>query len=370
VHTKLTSRLGRRRARFFTLSAIVLAASLVGFPSFSAADAHGGGGQGPWTASLRVLNRTHLKLRLVDKTKTEMTEWVKNPQDVVPSGTNLDSTVRNTPQATGHGLFQLDTYAAYAPVDGQDVYAGMFVVMNGIECKTIHLQICLDYSRTQGSWGSTLNPSLFHNASLDVRWIYSDGNPDKYVSEFELSTGGRPGSNAGHGVPADLDSPTQVGPAPNGSWGWTQSIKNNTPYVLTRKWNWNSQGTTYYGSLPTSISPGGSVRYAFVNDVALHGPQSFVVFSATDPQRHNEYVGSVVAESQTDCEFGAKVPDIPVSCLTWNVASNSFGASSALEQPQSSLVIDAHSETSGLLPDILPVSLAAGTDVFMRQVPR
>ena len=71
MHTKLTSRLGRRRARFLTLSAIVLAASLVGFPSFSAADAHGGGGQGPWTASLRVLNRTHLKLRLVDKTKTE-----------------------------------------------------------------------------------------------------------------------------------------------------------------------------------------------------------------------------------------------------------------------------------------------------------
>ena len=146
---------------------------------------------------LRVLNRTHLKLRLVDKTKTEMTEWVKNPQDVVPSGTNFDSTVRNTPQATGHGLFQLDTYAAYAPVDGQDVYAGMFVVMNGIECKTIHLQICLDYSRTQGSWGSTLNPSLFHNASLDVRWIYSDGNPDKYVSEFRSRRGDGPDRTRG-----------------------------------------------------------------------------------------------------------------------------------------------------------------------------
>ncbi len=329
------------------------------------ADTHAGGGQAPWTASLRVLNATRLELRLVDQTKTEMTKWVKNPQQMVRSGTSVESTVQSTEQASGHGVFQLDTYAAYEPEQGRDIYAGMFVVMNGIECATIHLQVCLGYTRTQGAWGSALNPNLFHKASLDVKWIHSDGDPANYISDFQLSTGGGPGSKVGPRVPADLDGPTDVGSVPIGAWGWVQSIDNNTPYVLTRKWNWNSQGTAYNGALPTSISPGGSFRYVFSNDVALHGPQSFVVFNATDP-RDNAYMGSVVVESQTDCEFGVKVPDIPISCVKWKAASNSFGASAELKQPQMSLVVDAHSETLGGLP----ASLDASTTVFMRAVPR
>jgi hypothetical protein len=354
----------------FALATIIFATSLIGFP-FLAAGADAPGTQAaPWKASLRLLNLTHYQLRLVDQTKTEMTEWVKQPQAVVAArGGQMDSTVRSSPQSIGHGLFQLDTYAAYDRENGQDIYAGMFVVMDGIECKPIGSPVCLDYSRVEQSWGSVINPELIpgNSAGLDATRIHADGGPTDYYAEFRLSIGPRRPTATGDGLPADVDAPTVIGPAPIGTWGWTQSIHNTTPFTLTRKWTWNSQGTTYLGTTPpNAIAPGGTVDYLFGNDVALHGPQAFEVFNATDPKHHNAYVGTVVVEAQTDCEGGVKVPDVPVTCSAWRVASNSFGASANVAPEPNNLVLDAHSDTSGQQP----MAPKAMTEVFLRPPPR
>jgi hypothetical protein len=367
VHTTAMSRFRTSGARSFVLAGMILATSLTAFPSL-ASGAHAPSTQGaPWKASLRVQNLTHYQLRLVDQTKTEMTDWVKQPQAVVDPGGNLDSTVRSTPQAIGHGLFQLDTYAAYARDGGRDIYAGTFVVMDGIECKPIGSPVCLDYSRVEQSWGSVINPELIPRSSegLDVARVHADGDPTNYYADFRLTIGPRRPTSTGNGLPADVDTPTMIGPAPNGTWGWTQSIRNTTPFTLTRQWTWNSQGTTYWGTPPSTIAPGGGVQYLYGNDVALHGPQSFVVFNATDPKRGNAYVGTVVVEAQTDCESGAKAPDVPITCLTWRVASNSFGVSANVAPEPNNLVLDAHSDTSG----VQPIALQATTEVLLRPPP-
>jgi len=320
-------------------------------PAPAPAGAEAPAGYGPWKAILQLRNNSPLQLRLVDKTKTEMTNWEVTPREDVTAGSEVVSVIDSAQPSFGHGLVQLTTWAAYYPDrQGHDVYAGMLVVANGVECSPLGPPVCLDYHGFQAAWSSPPTPGLFQRGEgPTITWVHSGGPPDGFVTLMEVRIGRTPSTGAmkGSDLPAGMDGPVVVGPGPIGMWGWTQQIQNRTPYTLTRAWNWNSQGTNYLGNLPAGIAAGGGSQYLFGNSVTLHGPQSFVVYNATNPQKNNEYVGSVVFESQTDCEFGVKVPDIPTTCTVWKVASNSFGASTV---QTGDVVLGAHSDTTGLQP--------------------
>jgi hypothetical protein len=311
-----------------------------------------------WTAILQITNDTPLTFRLLDSTKTEMSNWNANPRATMGPGEGYASAVKNTVVAFGHGIAQLATYAAY----DNNEYVGMIVVSNGIDCDRRVNGLCLDYSRWQRYWASPL-AGRFKNDTLQADFVDGAGPPIGYRTVYELHlTPKRPphpqttqpaADQVGYSAAQIQQTQQQLGLPTGGRWGWTQHVANATPFTLQRAFMWNSQGTNYLGGTPPEAIPSGAnFQYLYGNSVTLHGPQAFVVYDAIDPTT-KAYIGSVVVEAQTDCNLGVKVVDIPTTCLDWHVASYSVAASI----PGTNL--ESHSETTGLQP----FSLIANTVV-------
>jgi hypothetical protein len=91
-----------------------------------------------WRSVQVVTNNTPYELRLLDSTKTEMTEWREAPPKVVPPGGTAGSVVRNTQFAFGHGVAQIITYGLF--LNGQ--FQGMTVISSGVDCNTRQIQVC------------------------------------------------------------------------------------------------------------------------------------------------------------------------------------------------------------------------------------
>ena len=107
-----------------------------------------------WTALAQIRNQTPLSFRLLDRTKTEMTNWQKPPSGEIGPGRSEDSVVRNTSLALGHGLAQLLTYGLY---DTQGDYVATMVIENGIDCLGSLIGLyCTDYHRWQNVWESPM----------------------------------------------------------------------------------------------------------------------------------------------------------------------------------------------------------------------
>jgi hypothetical protein len=342
----------RRQAVALVLAATILL-SLVAILGPPRADAAPNSGFEFWTAFAQIRNQTPLDFRPLDQTKTEMTNWQRQPSEIRP-GQIGESVVRNTSLALGHGLAQIATYGLY---DQDGNYVAMMAVENGIDCLGAILGLyCTDYHRWQNVWESPMAGS-FKGNSIHVE--YQDGGPaTDFHTNFVFSLTRSQATGPGTAPPAHVNgysahnvepkSPLKLGP-----WGWTQETTNHSPFRLTLATKWNSQGTNYLGQPPKEVSSGSRVQFLYDNWLTGHGPQSFAVYNAYDP-RTNAYVGSVVIEAQTDCEAVGKVDGIPTSCLVWHVAS--FAVAAGIP----TVFLDAHSDTMG----IPPVSLIATTTVF------
>src|ERR1700738_1099004 len=121
-------RAGHRRGRGLRVRlGIVLAVVFASAVSIVALPVKGAVGLEPvnsdWRSVQVVTNNTPYQLRLLDSTKTEMTEWREAPPKVVPPGGTAGSVVRNTQFAFGHGVAQIITYGLF--LNGQ--FQGMTV---------------------------------------------------------------------------------------------------------------------------------------------------------------------------------------------------------------------------------------------------
>ena len=143
-----------RAAMVVVCSAVVLAFSLL--PSALAPVAGAAAAPTPngnWTTLIQMQNQTkNFEFRLLDSTKTEMTNWNRKSSDTIEPGSGTVSEIENTSVAVGHGLAQILTWGIYR----DNVYVGMFGVTNGIDCDYGALGICLGSTKWQNTWQSPL----------------------------------------------------------------------------------------------------------------------------------------------------------------------------------------------------------------------
>jgi hypothetical protein len=329
-----------------------------------------------WSTEIQLKNQTQFHLRLLDSSKTEMTDWDRKPLDDLASGGEMASSVKNTTVAFGHGVAQIVVYGVYE--DNGD-YVGMVVLSNGIDCEKSVKVLCLDYHRWQQTWSSPLSGARYDRLKLTLHVFEDQGPPEHYHTVYALQL--QPGSPEpttttttttvpptsttsttsttapSAGSSAGATSGATSGTVPNGfpgtGWGWIQQVENHSPFMLTPGYTWNSQYTDFIGSGPPSIPSGIGIQYLYGNSASLHGPQSFSVYNAFMPST-KAYVGSVVVEAQTDCDFGAKVLEIPTTCLVFH--SSSFSVAAGIP----AVTLSANSETKGLPP----LSAIAHTVIF------
>ena len=234
----------------------------------------------------------NFEFRLLDSTKTEMTNWNRRARDTIAPGVGTESEIENTPEALGHGLAQILTWGIYR----DSAYVGMFGVTNGIDCDYGALGVCLGSTKWQNTWQS---PLAGRYAGTQLRFEVHPGPPDGNVNStvFLVSIEGvESGAPATGTMPADDTSVGSTAPPPakdvtGANWGWIQDISNRTPYTLKLGWNWNSQGTNYLRGLPATINSGQTAQYLYQNGTTFHGPQAFAVYNAYEPAT-NVYVGS------------------------------------------------------------------------------
>jgi hypothetical protein len=330
------------------LVTIVAAASLLGTfaPTAAVAD------QDHWENIHQIDNQTVFELRPLDQTKTEMTDWIHRPEQVIPPGGENVGVVRSAGFSFGHGLAQLLSYAMY----DKDDYVGMVVFSSGLDCQ-LSVKVCLDYHRWQRTWSSPLAGKYSkYMLDTDVR----DGgsqygyqvNTKIYLRPVRSGAESSVGSSIEtQGAQAqDAQEPiTQDAPDSQGlPWAWRQLVQNQTPYDLAFGFSWASQGTDTAGLEPPAAIPSGSLgTYSYANSKTYHGPQMFTVYNAYRPGT-KDYVGSMIIEAQTDCNAGAKVPDLP-SCIEAEWNSYSIAAGTDMTGPQK-WALAAHSDTSGVPP--------------------
>jgi hypothetical protein len=114
---------------------LVLSTVAVGAATRSAARAAGlDPSSTQWLSVQEIENKTPYELRLLDSTKTEMTDWLAPATETIrPRGEGRSdghSVVRNSSVAIGHGVAQLIIYGLH--LDGK--YDGMIVLASGVGC--------------------------------------------------------------------------------------------------------------------------------------------------------------------------------------------------------------------------------------------
>lgn len=328
-----------------------------------------------WLSIQKIENKTPYELRLLDSTKTEMTNWLKPATGTISARgegrAEGESVVQNTPVSLGHGVAQLITYGLY--LDGK--YDGMMVLASGVDCtkRLPFVMTCTEFHRWQHTWITTTNQKWKVFAVYDN----NDGPPDNWQTHFVLEQRDRPNSSGplhtklskfnplpaqSGGARSTVDTAPGDAPTLNGGlgpWGVTQIVDNHSPYIFKKIMTWSSTGTSFLGhEFPDQMLAFHDYQTLYANYATWHGPNAFAMYEAIDPllPRDRNHLGGLIIEAATNCNVGVKIDGIPTTCGEFNSAS--FSIASAIERYK----LSSHAESSGVPPYNLLVNTVVTGD--------
>lgn len=248
-----------------------------------------------WRVTQEVLNQTPYVLRTLSTMITEQTSWQRKPAtEIGPHGGDTHSIES---QAMGHGLALLVTYGAYDAKT--NAFVGMLVARSGIDC-TVRARICGDWHR----WVDYVIDTD-DKAGIEGHRGDNTGSPTDFQTTVQFVR--KPGP-APRRARAAASSKMPVPPRgnPNGTWNVAVELANDSPFTVSPRALWNSEGTGW-PTPPPFLKPKQQGLYFFNNSEWAHGAASLVVYRVTDPNKGNKYVGTAVIQVALDCP--AVLPD-------------------------------------------------------------